>query len=137
MTLTVQQCAKQISVVPHSIRKWIWAGRLQAQKVQKGRQQWTYLVSAEDWQQFVAERAKGRLPDRRNVEAMRESALSPPRPLQHLAYFPTNDPADREVQQVALMKQALKGCLASREVLRAEPYRLTYWMAVDGAQKGE
>lgn len=132
MTFTIQECAQQIGVVSHSIRKWIWAGRLPAGKVRKGRQQWTYMVKAEDWQQFVAERAKGRLPDRRNVEAMREPAPSPTRPSQHHAYFPTNDPADREVQQAALIRKALKGCKASRKALRGDPYRLTYWMAVDG-----
>jgi len=134
MTLTVQECAQQIGVVSHSIRKWIWAGRLPAQKARKGRQQWTYMVKAEDWQRFVAERAKGRLPDRHNVEAMRESAPSPTRPSQHHAYFPCDDPADRQVQQAALMKRARQGCKASREMLRAEPFRLIYWLAVDGAK---
>ena len=127
MTLTVQQCAKQISVVPHSIRKWIWAGKLPAKKVPKGREQWTYLVNAEDWQAFVEERTKGPLPD---VQPL------PPRPTHSHIYFETNDPDDRLVQQAALMKLALRGCRASREQLRAEPFRLTYWMAVDGS-KGE
>ena len=129
MTLTVQQCAQQISVVPHSIRKWIWAGKLPAKKVLKGREQWTYLVNAEDWQRFVEEREKGPLPDVKPMPA------SPPRASHSHIYFETNDPDDRLVKQAALMKQALNGCRASREQLRAEPFRLTYWMAVDGAER--
>ena len=135
LALTVQQCAKQISVVPHSIRKWIWAGKLPAKKLRKGREQWTYLVNVEDWQQFMEERSKGRLPDRRNVEAMRNSTPHPPQPLQHYAYFPTDDPEDRLIQQATLMRQAMKGCKASRDALRSEPFRLTYWMAVDGVEE--
>jgi hypothetical protein len=133
VTLTVQECTQQINVVPHSIRKWIWAGKLPAKKIPKGREQWTYLVNAEDWQAFVEDRQNGRLSER-GGDVIPGSVPQPTRPSQHLAYFPTNDPADREVQQVALMKRAMQGCRASREALREEPYRLIYWMAVDGAK---
>jgi len=126
MTLTVQQCAQQIKVVPHSVRKWIWAGKLPAKKIRKGREQWTYLVSAEDWQRFVTERENGPLPEAQPMPA------SPSRPSHSHIYFETNDPDDRLVRQAALMKRALNGCRVSREQLRGEPYRLTYWMAVDG-----
>ena len=128
MTLTVQQCAQQIKVVPHSIRKWIWAGKLPAKKVLKGREQWTYLVNAEDWQRFVEERKQPKLQDARPLPA------SPPRPSHSHIYFETNDPDDRLVKQAELMRRALRGCRASRETLREEPYRLTYWMAVDGVK---
>ena len=133
MTLTVQQCAQQIKVVPHSIRKWIWAGRLPAQKIQKGRQQWTYLVNAEDWQAFVEDRQNGRLSER-GGDVIPGSVPQPTRPSQHHAYFPSDDPDDRIVKQAELMRKARGGCRASREQLRAEPFRLTYWMAVDGAK---
>ena len=127
MTLTVQQCAQQIKVVPHSIRKWIWAGKLPAQKILKGRQQWTYLVNAEDWQRFVDERKQPKPQDAQPVPAR-----SPQRPSHSHIYFETNDPDDRLVQQAELMRKARGGCRASRERLRGEPFRLTYWMAVDG-----
>ena len=126
MTLTVQECAQQIGVVPHSIRKWIWAGKLPAKKILKGRQQWTYLVNTEDWQRFVEERQRPGLQKAQSVPASRT------RPAHSHIYFETNDPDDRLVKQAELMRQALRGCRTSREQLRAEPFRLTYWMAVDG-----
>ncbi len=129
MTLTVQECAQQINVVPHSIRKWIWAGRLPAQKIQKGRQQWTYLVNAEDWQAFVENRKAGRVSEPPSVEA------APQCPSQHHAYFPSDDPDDRRIKQAELMRKASGGCRASREILRGEPWRLKYWMAVDGNKR--
>jgi hypothetical protein len=128
MTLTVQQCAQQIKVVPHSIRRWIWAGKLPAKKIPQGREQWTYLVNAEDWQRFVEEREKRPLPDAQPIP------VSPLRPSHSHIYFESSDPDDRLIQQAVLMKQALNGCRASREALRAEPFRLIYWMAVDGVK---
>ena len=130
MTLTVQQCAKEIAVVPHSIRKFIRSGKLSAQKIPKGREQWTYMVNVEDWQAFVENRKAGRVSEPPSVEA------APQYPSQHHAYFHSDDPDDRRIKQAELMRKASGGCRASREILRGEPWRLKYWMAVDGS-KGE
>lgn len=124
MTLTVQQCAKELGVASHSIRKWIWDGKLHAQKVPKGREQWTYIIRAEDWMAFVKQWAT-------KLQAPDELDSTPPSKKSH-AYFVVADPDDRQIERAALMRKALKGCKASREALRGDPYRLTYWMAVDG-----
>jgi hypothetical protein len=126
--MTVRECADQFQVVPQTIRKWIWTGRLPAQKVQKGRQQWTYLVNAEDWQRFLVARQQVQLPDAQSIPAR---AM---RPSRSAAFMESSDPEDRYVKQRTLMAKALKGCRASREILRGDPYRLMYWMAVDGLQ---
>ena len=130
-TLDVPMMAAEAGVTTHSVRRWILKQQLPATTRQRGREQQVYLVQRSVWEAFKAAR----------LAHKREATPSPlePRPVvrssQHLAYFPTHDPADREVQQVALMKRAMQGCRASREALREEPYRLTYWMAVDGAER--
>ena len=129
MNLTVQQCAKQLGIVSHSVRKWIWAGKLPAQKIPKGREQWTYLVSADDWHRFLEEREKVKLPDARSL------LVPTTRPPHSHIYFESSNPDDRLVKQTALMKKALRGCRASRDALREHPYRLTYWLVVDGPEK--
>ena len=119
-TLDVPTLARESGVTTHSVRRWILSGKLPATTIPKGREQQVYVVQRSAWEAFRAERGKGPL------------LTTPPRPSHSHIYFETNDPDDRLVKQAALMKQALNGCRASREQLRAEPFRLTYWMAVDG-----
>ena len=133
-TLDVPMMAADAGVTLHSVRRWIMKQQLPATTRPRGREQQVCLVRRSVWEAFKA----ARLARRNGAESEAMPAPLDPRPSvrpsQHHAYFPTDDPHDRQVQQVALMKQALRGCRVSREQLRYEPYRLTYWIAVDGAR---
>ena len=133
-TLDVPMMAADAGVTLHSVRRWILKQQLLATTRPRGREQQVYLVRRSVWEAFKAARlARRNGAEREAMPAPLEPRPSV-RPSQHHAYFPTDDPADRLIQQAALMTQALKGCRASRERLRAEPFRLIYWMAVDGPQ---
>ena len=131
-TLDVPMMAADAGVTLHSVRRWIMKQQLPATTRPRGREQQVCLVRRSVWEAFKA----ARLARRNGAESEATPAQLEPRPVvrpsQHHAYFPTDDPNDREVYQAELMRHALRGCTASRERLRAEPFRLTYWLAVDG-----
>ena len=134
-TLDVPMMAADAGVTLHSVRRWILTQQLPATTRPRGREQQVYLVRRSAWEAFKA----ARLARRNGAESEAMPAPLEPRPSvrspQHHAYFPTDDPHDRQVQQTALMKRAMQGCRASRERLREEPFLLTYWMAVDGSER--
>ena len=128
-TLDVPMMAAEIGITPHSVRRWILARKLHATTLPKGREQQLYVVRRSVWEAFKQQRQA-----RRNGDKTVPEKVEPRRPSQNFISFTSSDPQDRYVQQAALMKRALNGCRASREALREEPYRLLYWLAVDGPQ---
>lgn len=121
--MTVNQCAQELGVVSHTIRKWIWAGQIHAEKIRKGREQWTYLIRVEDWQRFLATRANSSLPNS-------EPTTSASRLHLRTDYFMPDEVEAERTRRGDLMAAALNGCQQSRRILR-HGYQLSRWYRAD------